>query len=267
MALKNNKIKNTGLLFEMLIKQITEESLSNSEPIAISLVKKYFYNTELAKESKLYNSLINSSALSESQASLLLNEALFAHKTLNKKQLSTDKYNLIKEMRTRYSDTSVLKTKIENYSVYASIYNIFESNVNVQSFDIVDIVRNKGTLLEHLTKCVDENPLKEIYTKSGKLTRKLLTEATFNRFNDKYVNLNESQKEIVDHYAKNTLTEDFLKTNLNNVIDTIKQKSTDDDNKEIIKKLTQLKESVKVDDSTVEQILFFNELLNELKSI
>lgn len=267
MALKNNKIKNTGLLFEMLIKQITEESISNSEPKAILLVKKYFYNTELAKESKLYNSLINSSSLSESEASLLLNEALNAHKTLNKKQLANDKYNLIKEMKQKYSDTSVLKTKVDNYSVYASIYNIFESNLDTTSFDIVDVVRNKTTLLEHLTKKIETNPLKEIYEKSGKLTRKLLTEATFNRFNQKFVNLNESQKEIVSNYAKNTLTEQMLKENLENVINTIKEKSTETDNKEIINKLTTLKECVKVDDSTVEQVLFFNELLNELKSI
>ena len=99
------------------------------------------------------------------------------------------------------------------------------------------------------------------------MTRKLLTEATFNRFNQKFVNLNESQKEIVSNYAKNTLTEKMLKENLENVIKTIKDTSTEIDNKEIINKLLTLQESVKVDDSTVEQVLFFNELLNELKSI
>ena len=267
MALKNNKIKNTGLLFEMLIKRITDESLSNSEPIAISLVKKYFYNTELAKESKLYNSLVNASALTESQASLLLNEALKAHKTLNKKQLDNDKYNLIKEINSKYNDLSVLKTKIDNYSVYASVYNIFESNSVNKSYDVLDIVRNKSTLLEHLTKKDEANPLLEEYSKVGKLSRQFLSQATVNNFNKKHANLNESQKDIIAHYTQNTLTESKIKDNLEHLINEIKTKSSESDNKELVNKLTLFKESAKVNDKTVEQVLFYNELLNELKSI
>ena len=63
--LKNSKYKNTGILFELLVRQIASDILSNKEPQAATLVKKYFSNTELAKEHKLYQTLINVNSLTE----------------------------------------------------------------------------------------------------------------------------------------------------------------------------------------------------------
>ena len=56
MIIKHSKYKNTGILFELLVRQITADTLSNTESPAINILKKYFTKTELGREYKLYES-------------------------------------------------------------------------------------------------------------------------------------------------------------------------------------------------------------------
>jgi len=57
--LKHSKYKNTGILFELLVRKLTSETLSSDKSVTIDIIKKYFgKNTELAKELQLYNSLL-----------------------------------------------------------------------------------------------------------------------------------------------------------------------------------------------------------------
>ena len=53
---KHNKIRNTGLLFEFLLRQITSDVLNKDDGKAVQIVKQRFHeNTELGKELALYN--------------------------------------------------------------------------------------------------------------------------------------------------------------------------------------------------------------------
>ena len=58
---KHNKIRNTGLLFEFLLRQITVDVLNKVKGSeALNIIKKRFNeNTEVGKECALYNLLIN----------------------------------------------------------------------------------------------------------------------------------------------------------------------------------------------------------------
>ena len=52
--MKHNKIKNTGILFELLTRQITADVLAGKSTKSVKIVKKYFNeNTELGKELQL----------------------------------------------------------------------------------------------------------------------------------------------------------------------------------------------------------------------
>ena len=58
--IRHSKFKNTGFLFEILTRQITLEVLNGGEEKAKGIVKEFFSGkTELAKELRLYNLLIN----------------------------------------------------------------------------------------------------------------------------------------------------------------------------------------------------------------
>ena len=66
--LKHSKYKNTAILFEMLVRKLTSETLTSDKTVTVEIIKKYFgKNTVLSKELQLYNSLIKESFKSEAQ--------------------------------------------------------------------------------------------------------------------------------------------------------------------------------------------------------
>jgi pantothenate synthetase len=113
--IKHNKFKNSGIIFELLIRQIASDTLSGKDSLALDLVKKYFSKTELAKEHKLYQALIGTKALSEGKAESLINVTLELSSRLNKSAIRKEKYNLIKEIRDSYNIEDFFKAKINNY--------------------------------------------------------------------------------------------------------------------------------------------------------
>ena len=60
--IKHNKVRNTGLLFEFLLRQITSDVLNKKDSKAVKIIKQKFNeNTELGKELALYSILFNTS--------------------------------------------------------------------------------------------------------------------------------------------------------------------------------------------------------------
>ena len=163
MKIKHSKYKNTGILFELLTRQITSDTISGGTNKALSILKKYFNSkSELLKEYKIYNALSTKSYQDENKATILVNTLIEAHNKLNRSQLRREKYNLIKELKSTYDLNDFFKAKITNYKTMASIYNLTE-NKDATPLSIVD---SKVQLIEHLTK-----PSKKVKKKycNGKL--------------------------------------------------------------------------------------------------
>ena len=95
MKIKHNKYKNTGILFELLVRQIASDTVSGKDSSAINIVRKYFNKTELAKEHKIYQALIQSKSLTEGKAESLINVTLELSSRLNKTALRKEKYNIV----------------------------------------------------------------------------------------------------------------------------------------------------------------------------
>ena len=114
--LKHSKIRNTGLLFEFLLRQITADVLNKkSDSKASHIVKKNFNeNTELGRELALYNILINKKFNNDKKADYFINEVISSRKTLNNSVLKRERYNLI------VSDVVTCSTKLKNDSVFSS---------------------------------------------------------------------------------------------------------------------------------------------------
>ena len=115
MLIKHSKFKNTGILFELLVRQITTDTLSGKNSEALNILKKYFSKTELGREYKLYESLIKRTNLTEGKANMIINTVLENSKQLNKTALKKQKYNLIKEIKNYYNLEEFFKTKLPNY--------------------------------------------------------------------------------------------------------------------------------------------------------
>jgi len=205
MSIKHSKYKNTGILFELLVRRVTADTLNEKESPALKLIKKYFSKTELSKELKLYESVSKSNGISENQANSLIQTLLENSKRLNRKTLKSEKYNLISEIKGFYNLDEFFKTKLPNYKTFSSFFTLLEIyNTNLY-INPDEIVKNKQTLLEQICKAnISENSVKEnlvnefqTYDKDLRLlTYKLLLE----KFNTKYSNLNRYQKQILKEF-------------------------------------------------------------------
>ena len=143
MKLKHSKYKNTGILFELLTRQLTAETISGNSNKSLNFIKKHFNtNKELLKEYQIYRTFLNQKYKKESQAAMLIESLLEEHKKLNKSQLRREKYNLIKEIKDTYNVNNFFNAKINNYKIMASIFNLLEN----KNFSPKLIVKSKTTL-------------------------------------------------------------------------------------------------------------------------
>lgn len=283
MKIKHNKFKNTGILFELLVRQIASDTISNKDSAAIDLVKKYFNKTELAKEYKLYQVLVNSKALTEGKAEIFINSTLNTVSRLNKSTLRKEKYNLIKEIREHYSIEEFFKAKINHYSQYAAVYNLIEAQNSNEFIEPNQIIDNKITLLEHITrKEVNKDQVKdrilEEYAKMDKGTRLLAYIVLLERFNKKYSTLNNKQKTVLKEYINNitntTALKEFVNTQytsitkeLTELVKNVDDKTTQIKLTEVINLLQPLNKNQNVKDENIISLLQYHQLINELKSI
>lgn len=283
MKVKHSKFRNTGVLFELLIRQITSDTISGKNSPALTIVKEYFGKTELAKEYKLYQTLAESKSLSETKADILINSVLEASLRLNKRALRNEKYNLIKEIRKHYDLEEFFKAKIKNYKQHAAIYNLIEAHNSLEFVDPSQVINNKVTLLEHITrKEVDKEQVKdrvlEEYSKMDSGTRILAYKLMLEKFNSKYSNLNENQKKVLQEYINNISNTVKLKEFVNDsyakiskelkeLIPTVTDTTTQIKLTEVLTFLTPLDKTQSVKDENIISLLQYHQLIEEIKSI
>ena len=278
MKVKHSKYKNTGILFELLTRQLTSDTIAGTQPKALSFLKKHFNKkTELLKEYKIYHTLATQKYNKDSQATMLIDTLLEAHGKLNKSQLRREKYNLIKEIKDTYNVNNFFKAKITDYKIMASIFNLVE-NRKASALSIVD---SKVTILEHITKkstILKKNTVLENYNKQDKDTRLLTYKVLLEKFNDKYSNLQDNQKTLLKEYVNSVTNSPSLKSYINQEIKEVKKTITGYskkvEDKVVAIKLTETKGMIKplckktsVNDDNVINLLNYYELVNELKTI
>ena len=255
MRIKHNKFRNTGVLFELLVRQIASDTLANTDSKAVKIVKKYFHNNEIAKEHKLYHTILTAPRLSEGKAEMLVNTTVDLAKKVNKEQLLKEKYNLIKEIKKHYNLESFFKSKVNNYKILAAAYTLFESAMETKFIEPKQLVLNKLTLMEHITK---KQLIKEETTdvsielaKEDKNVRILVYRMLIEKFNSKYSNLSIRQKSVLKEFINNISNPEHLKVYINENLNKVK---------------TELSELVKkVDDKTTE--IKLNEVITLIKPI
>lgn len=275
--IKHSKYKNTGVLFELLVRKLTSETLSSDKSIAIDIIKKYFgKNTELAKELHLYNSIVKEHFKSDARALDFLNDAQRAYKNLNQSLLRRQKYNLVKEISENFKFDSLSRGHINNYKVLASIYMLFEyqdSNNIKKLNEYKTAILNHVLLTENLSTKTDL--VIEEFKKQDKSDRLLIYKLVIDKFNQKYSNLSESQKRLLNQYITHINDTESLREYIKQEIPTIKKQLSEHANK-ITDQVTQIKvqklsellcsvENIKtIKESHILSILRYFELVDEL---
>ena len=276
---KHSKIKNTGILFELLVRQVASDTLSTDTSEAIRIIKEYFSNkTQLGKELQLYQTVLSEKFNSESQANRFIDAVISSRRKLNRTKLRREKYNLIKEIKEHYDLQKFTKARVDNYRTLASTYSIFE-NVTLTPADGVKLRYN---LVEAVTgKRANKQIKKQIvseYAQQDKDMQLLSYQILVDKFNEKYGDLSVKQKKVLREYINNVSNTNNLKElissevphikrTLRNKMRSIKDPVVRIKLKEVAKQATALGKRNVIKDQEVLSLMRFYELIKELKNI
>jgi hypothetical protein len=282
MKIKHNKYKNTGILFELLVRKITADTLSSGNSKAASLVKKYFTKSELADENKLYQTVNNSISLSEGKAETVLSTVLELSKKLDREKLAKEKYNLIREIKENFDLNDFFQAKIKNYKLLASTYVLFESTNNKGFANPESIITSKITILEHITSTPDSkmslSPLVEELMSLDKGTRALTYKIMLEKYNTKFDGLSKEQKEVLKEYINSATDAPKLKeflnskfksisTTLKENVDKIEEPALKIKIQEVINLIEPILETRKLKDDHLVALLQYLDLSKEIETV
>jgi hypothetical protein len=282
MRIKHNKFRNTGVLFELLVRQIASDTLANNDSKAVKIVKKYFHNSEMAKEHKLYHTILTAPRLSEGKAEALVNITIDLAKKLNKETLLKEKYNLIKEVKKHYNLESFFKSTVNNYKTLAAAYTLFEAAMEDKFVEPKQLVLNKLTLMEHITKKVlvenTNTEVEQTLAKEDKNVRILAYRMLIEKFNSKYSTLSNRQKSVLKEFINNISNPEYLKTyinenlnkvktELNDLVKQVDDKTTEIKLNEVITLIKPISNKSSVKDEHLVALLQYQQLAEEIKNV
>lgn len=283
---KHNKIKNTGILFELLTRQITVDVLNNEkDSSSIKILKEFFNaNTELGKENELYKILTEKKYKSAKHSEILIEAVIKNRRKLSNRRLRNEKYNLIKEIKRSYDTKDFFNTKLPNYKVLASIYNIFEGESARESYGPVIETDSKVVVMENITnqssnksKNLSEKSYKSYETQEEDI-RLLTYQLLVDKFNKKYSNLNESQRNLLREYINNLSNTNSLREFIDAEVIKVRKVLSQHLNR-VDDKITKIKltEAIahtdnatggkRVKDSHVVSLMRYYELVKELENV
>jgi len=284
MKIKHSKYRNTGLIFELLVKQIAADTLNNKDSEAVNILKKYFSGrTTLAKEYKLYEFVLRNNKLAQAKAEAVLSTITEVSRKFNQETLKKQKYSLISEIKKTYKLEEFFGMEVRDYKPLAALYCLLEAQNNSEIVDPKVLVSNKFTILEHLTSNPQEkeavkDSLIEDFSKYDKDLKMLTFKILLEKFNDKYKDLLPEQKNILREFitsvnSNRRLTSlvnkelKVLKEQISKLIGKVKDEVIKIKLQEIIKTIQPLKNTEKANDTHLVNLMQYYDLINELKSL
>ena len=282
--IKHSKFKNTGFIFELLVRQVTSEILSSSKSIAEKILKEHFNSKkELSKELKLYQYLVNEKYNSESKAEKFIDTVCEARKRLDEVKLTKEKYNLIKVIKEQYGLEEFIKSPVANYKTLASIYKIFEVTTSEEQYEPTDIVSARFTIAESIINSSIQNKESKVkdavleeYKKQDEDLRAVTYKLLVENFNKKYKNLTVEQKDLLREYINNINNtgklSEYVNGEIANIVKSLKEVGNKINDKvtkiklaETIANVKKVKSVKRIKEEHLSALMMTYELINELK--
>lgn len=284
MKIKHSKFRNTGLIFELLVKQIAADTLNKKDSPAIDILKKHFTGrTSLVREFKLYEFILKNKGIGQNKAETILSTITEISKKLNRNTLKEQKYSLISDIKKGYDINEFFSIQVSDYKALASLYCLLEAQNNNELVDPNLLVNFRSTLLEHLTTEKQDaqevkDTLIEEYSKYDKDLKLLTFKILLEKFNDKYKDLLPQQKNILKEFItsvdsstrlRNVVNDELekLKEVINNLKETVKDEIVAIKLQEIVKTIKPVAKTKRVTDDHLVNIMQYYELVQELKGL
>ena len=287
--LKHSKYKNAGILFELLVRQVTADILNGREDSkANTILRNYFSeSTELGRENRLYRIIMEDKTKDQTSADRLLEQIIRTRTKLDERALNLQKYNLIKEIRENYPLDDFLKGSISNYKLLASIYKVFEESVNPIDCDPREIFKSRTCIVESIaapktpTRLVSEDEKKDlvkIYQQQNEDVRLLAYKLLVDSFNEKYKGLDNKQKILIREYINNISNTNSLRQYINNEVPLVRQEISELKSKvnnevvrikldETLNQLDKVAKGTLVKENQIMALMLSYELIKELRQI
>lgn len=284
MKVKHSKFRNTGLIFELLVKQIAADTLDNSDSAAVNILKKYYgKDTLLSKEYKLYEFIVKNKSITQNRAEAILSTITEVSRRLNQKKLRAEKYELISAIKEKYDINEFFGMQVRDYKPLAALFCLLEAQNNSDLVDPQILIDNKTTILEHLTsQTQDQEEVKdtliEEYSKYDKDLKLLTFKILLEKFNSKYKDLLPQQKNILKEFITSVNSQSRLRTLVNEELQKVATavrklavKVKDDVVKikldEVAKNIKPLSNKERITDNHLVNLMQYYDLVNELKNL
>ena len=279
--LSHSKFKNSGILFELLVRQVAADTMNNIRSKSLGLIKTYFNeHTDLYREYMLYKSLIEERFKSADLAREFVNSIIVIRESIDTQKLRKQKFNLIREINKLYDIDAFFKAKINNYSTYANIYKLFEYHI---SQNPAEITKAKSSLLEHITvqrnvAPVESDEILDTFRTMPKEIRLMASKFAIDTFNTRYTSLLPEQKNLLRVYVnsvnditaiKSLIESEIpkIRVQLTKLVPKVTDKVTTIKLKEVANMLDTLQSTTNVRDSHILTLLQYYSLINELTVI
>ena len=225
MALKHNKKRNVGLMYEFLARYLAKSILENNDlniKKAKEIAKKHFNGTNnISKELKLFNTLFEANYPGNRNVAIVLIEKVKSSiLNIPQKDIDEEKHLFLKDVNSLMCE-SFFNSEVKNYKTYATIQVLLNHWRSKELFEsLSEEAELQEKLIEHITSPAVEDSSKTINEIVNSDVNGLVVKLMAEKINKKFSSvLCEEQRKIIQSYAIN----DF--STLNNLLESVKNQS------------------------------------------
>ena len=277
---KHNKKRNIGIMYELLLRHISNKLIENdkkgAEKATKIIEKRFAKNTELYKEFRLFNALSRTTVQNTEIAAAILTEAKSAARRFDRHRLEKEKSALIRDINYSINDKTFYYRSISDYREMANIHNMINEWQKGDRSDLKRMVILEQKALNTLMAEKTERVISETSQQDNDaLIEKIMTK----KLNEKYSTLSNMQREIIQKYALYSQNEsdhaklkEFLSEKKQITLKSLKDFSKINENSHLSEKISLVKNKINqlemsdLNDKTVTKFLTLSKLIEEFKS-
>ena len=276
MSKTHNKKRNVGIIYEQLVRRVSEALVEGDTQTAdqvVGILRRHFtQGSQLHQEFRLFNALVKTTVPSESLATRILTEAKQAAQDHNAAKLRQEKTLLIRDINHTLNDRDFYKTRVEGYRTYATIQTLLNDwRAGSRLGRVIDYEQkiHEWLLVDTPTKSLDELKTPSV----NPLTVKIMTD----KFNQKYGrSLTGAQREIVQEYAfskspnRDDIVRGMLTRQKDDLLRSLSSYARECSNKILLKKIPEVREKItaldlnEVSDVGISRFLVLSQLGHEI---
>lgn len=275
MSNQHNKKRNVGIIYEQLLRKASAALIDNDAATAskcTAIIKKYYRpGTEIFKEHRLFQALINTTVKSESLGMRLIQEARRGVHIFSPQHLEVEKSALIREINKTLDDPDFFNQPIREYRTYATVQTLLNDWKREEDANLHRVVDYEGKLLEWMKSEKSDSPtLNELTTDDvSSLTVKIMNEKFEKKWGDK---LSDTQRSLIRDYVHGSVDERMLESIKNRALRGLNRLRESTESQVLLEKLENVKVTVEsanpksLDDSSITKFMQLTQLYQELEA-